>query len=42
MSKTVPFQAIQFSTNTQFKYKYGLIGKNISISSYTISSNSSA
>ena len=32
MSKTVPFQTIQFSISTQFKCKYGLIVKNISIS----------
>ena len=31
MSKTVPFQRIQFSISTQFKYKYSLIVKNISI-----------
>ena len=40
--KTVPFQAIQFSINTQFKRKYGLIGKNISISSYSISNSSNS
>ena len=33
MSKTIQFQRIQFSMNTQFKGKYGLIAKNISISS---------
>ena len=27
MSKTVPFQTIQFSISTQFKYKYSLIVK---------------
>ena len=32
MLKTVPFQTIQFSISTQFKYKYSLIVKNISIS----------
>ena len=32
--KTVPFQTIQFSMSTQFKCKYRLIVKNISISSY--------
>ena len=31
MSKTVPFQTIQFSINMQFKCKYSLIVKNISI-----------
>ena len=36
MSKTVQFQTIQFSISTQFKYKYSLIGKNISISSYSV------
>ena len=34
MLKTVPFQTIQFNISTQFKYKYSLIVKNISISSY--------
>ena len=34
MSKTVQFQIIQFST--QFKCKYSLIVKNISISSYSV------
>ena len=29
--KTVLFQIIQFSISTEFKYKYGLIVKNISI-----------
>ena len=33
MSKKVQFQTIQFSISTQFKYKYILIVKNISISS---------
>ena len=37
MSKTVPFQTIQFCIITQFKYKYSLIVKNISISSIQIS-----
>ena len=32
MLKTVQLQIIQFSINTQFKCKYGLIVKNISIS----------
>ena len=41
MSKTVPFQTIQFSLSTQFKCKYGLIVKNISISSNSVWSNSS-
>ena len=36
MSKTVQFQAIQFSISTQFKCKYSLIVKNISISSYSV------
>ncbi len=40
MSKTVPFQTIQFSISTQFKCKYSLIVKNCSISSYLVSSNS--
>ena len=31
MSKTVQFQTIQFSISTQFKCKYSLIVKNISI-----------
>ena len=31
MSKTVQFQIILFSMSTQFKYKYSLIVKNISI-----------
>ena len=34
--KTVLFQIIQFSINMQFKCKYGLIVKNISISSYLV------
>ena len=41
MSKTVLFQIIQFSMSTQFKYKYGLIAKNISIWSYSVYSNNS-
>ena len=36
MSKTVRFQIIQLSISTQFKCKYGLIVKNISISSYSV------
>ena len=36
MSKTVQFQIIQFSVSTQFKYKYSLIVKNISISNYSV------
>ena len=36
MSKTVELQTIQFSISTQFKCKYGLIVKNISISSYSV------
>ena len=36
MSKTVQFQIIQFSISMQFKCKYGLIVKNISILSYSI------
>ena len=36
MSKTVQFQIIQFSISTQFKYKYGLIVKNISISNNSV------
>ena len=36
VSKTVPFQAIQFSISTHFKCKYSLIVKNISISSYSV------
>ena len=41
MSKTVPFQTIQFSMSMQFKCKYSLLVKNISISSYSVYSNSS-
>ena len=36
MSKTVSFQTIQFSMSTQFKGKYSLIVKNISIWSYSV------
>ena len=36
MSKKVQFQIIQFSISIQFKYKYSLIVKNISISSYSV------
>ena len=36
MSKTVLFQIIQFSISTDFKFKYGLIVKNISISSNSV------
>ena len=36
MSKTVQFQIIQLSIGTQFKCNYGLIVKNISISSYSV------
>ena len=36
---TVPFQIIQFSISTQFKCKYDLIVKNISISSYSVKTN---
>ena len=36
MSKTVQFQIIQFSISTQFKFKYSLIVKNISILSYSV------
>ena len=36
MSKTVQFQTIQFSISTQFKGKYNLIVKNISISNYSV------
>ena len=36
MSKTVLFQIIQFIISTQFKCKYGLIVKTISILSYSI------
>ena len=34
MSKTVKIQTVQFSTSTQFKCKYSLIVKNISIFSH--------
>ena len=34
--KIVLFQTIQFSLSTQFKCKYSLIVKNISISSYSV------
>ena len=36
MSETVPLQNIQFSISTQFKCKYSLIVKSISISSYSV------
>ena len=36
MLKTVQFQTIQFSISTQFKCKYGLIVKNISISNNSV------
>ena len=36
MSKTVQIQTIHSSLSTQFKCKYGLIVKNISISSYSV------
>ena len=36
MSKIVQFKTIQFSKNTQFKCKYSLIVKNISISCYSV------
>ena len=36
MSKIVQFKTIQFSKSMQFKCKYGLIVKNISISSYSV------
>ena len=36
ISKTVKFQKIQFSISMQFKCKYSLIVKNISISSYSV------
>ena len=36
MSKIVQFQTIQFSKSTQFKCKYNLIVKTISISSYSV------
>ena len=41
MLKTVTFQPIQFSISMQFKCKYSLIVKNISVSSYSVLSNSS-
>ena len=41
MSKTVHFQIIQFNISMQFKFKYSLIVKNISISSCSVSSSSS-
>ena len=41
ISKIVPFQTIQFNISTQFKCKYSLIVKNISISSYSVYSSSS-
>ena len=41
MSKADPFQTIQFSISQQLEYKYSLIIKNISISSYSVYSNSS-
>ena len=34
--KIVLFQTIQFSISAQFKCKYSLIVKNISISSYSV------
>ena len=36
LSKTIQFQTIQFSISTQFKCKYSLIVKNISMSSYSV------
>ena len=36
MSTIVQFQINQFSISTQFKCKYSLIVKNISISSYSV------
>ena len=36
MLKTVQFHTIQFSISTQFKCKYSLIVKNISISSFSV------
>ena len=36
LSKTVPFQTTQFSMSTQFKCKYSLIVKKISISKYLV------
>ena len=41
MLKTVPFQIIQITMSTQFKCKYDLIVKNISISSYSVYSYNS-
>ena len=41
MSRTVPFLTIQLSISTQFKCKYSLIVKNISISSYSVLPNNS-
>ena len=41
MSKTVLLQIIQLSISTQFKCKYGLIVKNISISSHSVQSYNS-
>ncbi len=41
VKKTVLFQIIQFSISTQFKRKYGLIVEKLSISSYSVLSNSS-
>ena len=41
MSKTVLFQTVKFSISMQFKCKYTLIVKNISISSYSVESSSS-
>ena len=38
--ETVLYETIQFSISTQFKCKYSLIVKNISISSYSVYSNS--
>ena len=34
--KIVLFQTVQFSISKQFEYKYSLIVKNISISSYSV------
>ena len=36
VSKTVPFETFQYSISTQFKYKYSLIVKNISISIHSV------
>ena len=36
MSKTVPFQTIQFSISMHFKYKYSFSDKNISVLSYSV------